>query len=211
MILPVEFTDVVPIQVPPLYVFKVNEKCSSCGKTLVKTKVHSRKETYFQCTWYVKGRCRSNHYIREDVLLPTLLEQIKKDFSNKLDIKISEFESQSQDNTIKVLKTTLQKLKAKEERFRMAYEDGIDTLEEYKQNRSKIKEQIDSIEQELKKPDYTEKIENKKERIYSLCEDAFTTLSDPNVSEEIKCQISHELFDKIIYDRENGTLLIYYK
>ena len=35
--------------------------CGSCGHSMVKLGAISRKNPYFQCSWYVKGRCKISH------------------------------------------------------------------------------------------------------------------------------------------------------
>ena len=184
--------------------------CSSCGKTLVKTTVHN-KVTYFQCAWYTKGRCTDSHYIREDLLVPAILDQIKKDFTEKLDITISDKNHDNPNDELFILNKSLLKLQEKEKRIKLAYEDGADSLAEYKENKARIKNEIKNVTDRIKKIKDSETEIKKKERVYKLCEDAYSVFSDPNVDEKIKSEISHQLFDKIVYDKKNETLSIYYQ
>ena len=185
-------------------------KCSDCGSTLVKIKVVSRKTAHFQCTHYIKGKCIHNHYIREDIIISAILEQIKKDYTEKIDINIVSKEENCKDD-IEVILKLLKQLEAKEKRIKTAYSEGIDTLEEYKENKLNIQKEKSNLERELKKIEYDSKIENQKQQVYSKCANAYEILSDPNSDENTKYTISHELFDKIIYDKINQKITIYYK
>ena len=90
-------------------------KCSDCGKSLVRCSVKGKPVPFFQCTGFTKGICRDSHYIRQDQLVPAILEQIKKDFTDKLNIKITEGTDTPQYDQIKLVKKNLEKLKTKRE------------------------------------------------------------------------------------------------
>ncbi len=184
--------------------------CSSCGHTLIKTKVYHRAP-YFQCGWYTKGRCIDSHHILERNLVDAILNQLKMDFTEKLDITISENSYLENENDIIVLKKQLTKINDKEKRIKLAYEDGIDSLSEYKENKKRLSVEKENIEKEIKKIKNSSTEQNKKNKIYKYCEETYKLLSDEKVDEKLKYEISHRLFDKIIYNHKEKTLSIYYK
>ena len=42
-------------------------------------------------------------------------------------------------------------------------------------------------------------------------EEAYKLLSDKNVDEQIKYQVSHQLFEKIVYNKKENSIEITYK
>ena len=190
-------------------------KCSSCGSSLVRSAVNTvnnpNRAVFYQCTGFVKGRCRNSHYIREDVLMPTILEEIKKTYTKKINITIKHEEPTSNNNELMLLKEQLSKIESRMIRIKEAYINEIDTLEEYKENKSRLEIEKKKIEEQIQKYD-TKKIETeRKEKTYNLCKTAYEILSDPNQDFDRKDIISHQLFDKIIYDKKANTLTITYK
>ncbi len=185
-------------------------KCSDCGKSLVKIKVYNRT-AYFQCAWYTKARCCHNHYVREDILVHSILEEIKQVITGNLNICIVQNNDLQDNNEISILENQLLKSKSKLKRIENAYMDGIDNLDEYKTKKQAILKEIDNLELELNDINIKFKKESQKEQIYKLCETAYTSLSDPNVNDEIKSEISHKLFDSIVYNKEKEELCIKFK
>lgn len=186
-------------------------KCSDCGSSLVRCNVKSKPVPFFQCTGYVKGRCPDSHYIRQDQLVPAILEQVKSDFTEKLDIKVVESTDTPQYSQIDLIKSQLDKLKTKRERIKEAYINEIDTLQEYKDNKKKLDKEEKNLKEELDKLDYENQKSQRKEKTYELCKTAYEILSDDNADDKVKDDIAHKLFDKIVYDKKNNTLTITYK
>ena len=184
-------------------------KCGNCGNTLVRVACKGRKP-YFQCTGYTKGYCNKSHHIREEQVVPLVLEQIKKDFTEKLDIKITKHE-EILTTEINLLNAELEQLNAKLKRVKNAYQSGIDTLEEYKENKQLITTQVENKQKRIKTLEKQNLKSKEAEMIYKKCATAYEILTDKNASLELKKQISNELFDKIVYDKANEELIIHYK
>ena len=125
-------------------------------------------------------------------------------------MKIKE-KSDNYDEDIKLLLQQLKNITEKEHRIKLAYENGIDTIDEYKENKERIKKEKEKTEEELKKLKFVDNKEKEKNKIYKKCEEAYKILNDDNASEDLKFTISHELFDKIVYDKEKEELIIFYK
>ena len=135
---------------------------------------------------------------------------IKKDYTEKININISNQQT-FLDEEIKIILSSLKKIDDKFERIKIAYQNGIDSLEEYKLNKQKILSEKNQLEKKLSELKYQSKLDYKKEKVYTKCEVAYKILSDKNTDNQIKFDISHELFEKIIYNKESDTLIITYK
>jgi len=106
-------------------------RCSTCDKTLV-----SSGKNYLQCNGYVKGQCKTSQLIRYDMLEQLVAEQLRETYQNELDINIVPKSSDiNTSSEYDMLNISLEKLNNREERVIMAYQDGIDTIDEYKHHK----------------------------------------------------------------------------
>ena len=185
-------------------------KCDNCGHSLTRTDSANRKYPFFQCSGYHKGACNISHHINEPIAVSLILEQIKKDFTQKLDINITQ-ELENFDATITHLESELQELDTKLERVKVAYENGVDSLSEYKEKKEKLTKQINKISKEIKQAKLKIEQGTDKNIIYDKCVKAYEILSDDNAPLDLKKDISNNLFDKIVYNKKEEKLIIYYK
>ena len=185
-------------------------KCGSCGHSMVKFGAVSRKNPHFQCTWYVKGRCKVSHHIKCHIVEEAILKQLKNATDKKIKINITE-NNLSINPEISIIINSLKKLDTKLERIKQAYLNEIDTLEEYKLNKQKVAEERKELENRLSFLEQNNSKETKTDRILNKCEEAYKIFSDSNIDETIKFDIAHELFEKIVYDKEKEKLIITYK
>jgi len=183
-------------------------KCGNCGKSLVINNVE-----YYQCNGYTKGLCKVSHSIRISRVESLILEQLKKDFTGRLDINIVPKVSDT-DNTseYELLTERLEKCTLKERRIREAYQDGIDTLDEYKANKKAVEQekemllsQLDTLKNGLKDSGETEA------DIYTKIQDTYSLLTDESLPVDIKYQAAHFLIDKVVYAKAEQTLYLTYK
>jgi len=184
-------------------------KCDNCNHTLVRIATKSRKP-WFQCSGYTKGYCKISHSIREEIVVKLVLEQLQKDFTQKLNIRI-EKNIQNFSGERKILEKEIIQLNNRLKRIKLAYEDGIDTLEEYKENKKKNLEKLEEVKQKIEKLENKQNEENDKKTIYERCAESYKILNDNKAPMDLKRDIANNLFDKIVYDKKNEQLLIYYK
>lgn len=177
-------------------------KCGDCGYGMYffhRTKVNLNT---FQCGGYTQGRCTS-HYILVEDIEEAVINQIKEDFTKKVDLDIVK---KSNNSEYEITLNNIKSLEKKFDRIKEAYINGIDTLEEYKKSKEQIQIQLDSANDRLKSLE-----KPSKEIIYKKCEQAYKILSDPKSEKELKSEIAHELFEKIVYYKDSKTLAITYK
>jgi DNA invertase Pin-like site-specific DNA recombinase len=177
-------------------------KCGNCGYGMYYFKRKDRNYAIFQCGGYLHGKCDS-HYLRVDNTEQLIIEQLKNDYTEKVDINISKSDTNTE---YEIALSNLKSLENKLNRVKESYINGIDTLEEYKDNKKKIQQQIENVNnkiEQLKEPS--------KEAVYKKCEQAYKLLSDKKVENELKSEISHALFEKIVYYKDSKILAITYK
>jgi len=182
-------------------------KCGNCGKSLVIS-----QQNYLQCNGYAKGTCNVSQSIRIDVLEQLILDEIKKAYTENLEIKV--VPKRSENNYVKeykFLNDALAKNEAKNIRIKEAYQDGIDTLEEYKQNKLKLEEERQNLKEQLTNLKTALQGLNTDESINKKMENAYELLNDENTSVDLKYKTSHFLINEVVYNKKAKTLTLEYK
>ena len=176
-------------------------KCSYCGSSL------SMGGKYTQCIGYSHGKCTISNAISikklEDLFFQEINNVSSKDLST-LNIKVRNDKIQ---NDNKVLNLELNKMNAKLERAKNAYLDGIDSLEDYKQNKTLIEKQIENIKNKLNCFENKEvDLNNFKNNIEKLK----MLLADKNAPNLDKIHYIKMCIEKIIFNKTSKTLEFYY-
>lgn len=178
-------------------------KCKFCGSTLVRN-----NKDFYQCNGYVKGKCLKSQLVKIGNIEKSILEQIKNDFTNDLNIVSKSVVSKQNTNEVSMLLSELDKLKEKELRCKEAYINGIDTLDEYKENKNHLKVQQEMITKQISKLKDTKKQEIK---IQEQLKTVYNILIDANIDMNRKYEVSHMIIDKIDFSRDDNTLELIYK
>lgn len=113
------------------------------------------------------------------------------------------------DNTdeIKALNRELDRISTKEMRVKDAYENGIDSLQEYKENRIRLNEQRQNITKQLQVLSDQAAAQCKSEsEIMKDISDAYKVITDPTADFEAKGTSIRTVVDQIIFDRKTGNL-----
>ena len=177
-------------------------RCSNCGSTLTQTV----KGKSLQCHKYAKGQCNKSHSISISKINEAVLKKLQLDIDEEeLNISIKEAK---EDNEKDTLKSLLDKEYRKLERVKLAYENGIDSIDEYRINKIKVLECIKQLENQISKPN-TDKSDIQKTFKKKL-KDAIKKLVSNRLSENEKNEILRSFISKIIFNRECGTIQIYY-
>lgn len=177
-------------------------RCSNCEGTLTQA-VRGKS---LQCHKYARGQCVKSHSISLTKINNAVFERLQTDMGEEeLDIAIREIKDYSERD---ISKTLLEKEYKKLERIRIAYENGVDSLEEYKINKNKILEQINELEQQLSKPLISKNTIQK--RFRKQLREAICKLKSTNLSENEKNEILRSFIAKIVFKRDEGSIQLYY-
>ena len=180
-------------------------RCDSCGELIVKC------NSSFQCTGYTHGRCNISHSITVKKVEEAILEELEYNCKNKpVNIEISA-NSFNDDSEINLLTTQLQQIELKESRVKLAYENGIDTIEEYKANKERLSAEKKKISSKLDELSKAKDVSIVREKVFKRCNDLYEILKDDEVNDEAKSLIAHKLFEKIVFVKSEQRLVIYYK
>lgn len=172
-------------------------RCSNCGATLTRS-----AGSAVQCYKYAHGKCGVSHHISISKLNDLVLEALEGTLKGSIPPLYSERDYQTEDPAIQSA-NLLTAEKRKLERVRQAYETGIDTLEEYRENKRKITERIRLLESKQPKP------KKRKPLIQHL--DMLPKLRDPDLTTEEKNIFLRTLIDYLVFHRPNCTVEIFLK
>ena len=184
-----------------VHILKGLVRCSACGSTMV----YQSAGKSLQCHSYSKGRCSVSHCISVKKLTQAVLEKIRNDFADlpiSIDISVSAPDEMPSEN----FEQLIQKENDKLARVREAYESGIDSLAEYRENKNRITKRITSIKSELANT-HDHPIKTKRTSLHL----SFSVLDNENVSPAIRNLILRTFIDKIIFQKTDHSAVLYYK
>lgn len=176
--------------------------CDNCGATLTM----SAKGKGLQCYRYTHGQCKISHYVSMDKINAAVSARLQAD--SLLEHFYIKSSAKGDSGKAEYLKACIKKERSKLERIKAAYENGIDTLEEYRDNKQKISAGIQDLEKRLSEcEDCTEKLIDIKNEI----SEAYEMSVSPYVTEDIKNEVLRALIERIVYNRSTGDVEIFYK
>ena len=177
-------------------------RCSSCGSTLVL----SSRCTGLQCHKYARGQCLTSHYISLNKINKVVLDKIETDLSGGIiNVEIAEPKHSVNKAAISAL---LAAEKRKLKRVKDAYEAGVDTLEEYTENKLAIMKRIKALESESAPSDTKEDTAVKSVR--QKMSNILPKLKQNAISEAAKNELLKSFVSDIVFDRTNSTIQIHY-
>lgn len=190
--------------------------CCQCGSTLAITHSNNPKKRpdYFQCWKYAKGFHPGSCSISVKKAEKAMLESLQ----HILNAGEADFEyiPKARENGISeraLLETMLSKNDIKEQRIHEAYENGVDSLDEYKVNKARLLAEREHLEQELKKLASQERNiqtacpqKPKTDSIRSIC----SFILDPDVDYEMKGISLRRIVKSITFNRETATMDFHY-
>lgn len=181
-------------------------KCKLCGSSILRN-----TKDFYQCNGYVRGKCTKSQLVKIGIIEKAILQQIKDDFSSNININVKFDISKSNTEEVNIISSQLEKIKDKEQRMKEAYINGIDSLEEYKENKAIIKNQKDLLLKELQKLKTSSIITKKEETIKEQLKTVYNILNDDTIDMKRKYEVSHMIIDRIDFLRDEGVLELTYK
>lgn len=181
-------------------------KCSDCGSSLAYNKSYEkyRSPAYFSCWKRGKGMCNTNNYISQkdaEKEVFALIEQLNVS-QNGYIYNVKKVSSNFDDD-IALIKKELTALSAKERRIKDAYVNGIDTLEEYKENKLLLTKKRDELNEQLQN---LEVPEDKRTELSAIDLTALLhILQDEDVNYVDKGNSIREVFDHFVWNSLNKT------
>lgn len=176
-------------------------RCSDCGGPFT---THSNG--YLQCINYNHSKCTVSHNTKPDRIVCSIIDSMSKSISGGRINYIVKNKNDDIDR-ISIINQEIKSYDIKYKRIRAAYIDGIDSKEEYATNKAMLDERIAELREELS---MVVKSKKNKSQLISNISSALTVLMDESASNEAKYYSSRTCIDKIIYDKKNEHVDVYY-
>ncbi len=193
------------IDVDPKTWIKGIVRCKDCGCTMV-----MNGKNKIRCNGYNKGKCNNNVMINVQDIYKLIIETIRETITHGIINNIIEKKEKCATNQYEILIDKLYQLKEKEKRIKEAYQDGIDTKEEYKENKRMILKEIEKINKEIKNLDNSKQEKERKKEIIENGKKVYEILLNDKISIKEKNDVVHHLINKIEFDKNNNLLELYY-
>lgn len=194
------------------YFFRGIVRCSACGATLTHL---SGNENSLQCYKYAHGTCKESHCITVSKLKAAVIEKMQADAENpnfRPTFEKSEKPKSAATQT-DFIKEKINHEEMKLNRIKAAYEDGIDTLEEYKANKLKISAAIQKLNEKLQ-AELTKSGKENNEVDYAAFRNKLASVVDIISSADATPQQFNDALlsvtSKIVFDRKKTQIDIFY-
>ena len=188
-------------------------KCPVCGANLSYNP--SKNCPFFQCYNYSKGKHKGSVCISEKKLVKGVLESVRSLLdAQEITYRYISPEPKGKDRDMVALcKNELARISSRMDRVREAYENGIDTMEEYRENKSRLSSEQEKLKAKLKELQEMQEADTEKKssaQMLQSVQSVYSVLADPEIPYETKGQALRSIVEKIVYDKPNKKLLFYY-
>lgn len=171
--------------------------CGICGAPVVSS------GGYLYCNAKAKGTCTGNGGIKATIVESYIISQLEGLLDGSVTLKPPK--QQKQIANTNIYDTQLKRAENRLKRVKDAYENGIDTLEEYRENKQNIQREIENIMSAIQKEQNKEidpdiAIQKLKDKIRK----SLAALKDNSVTAKEKNAIAREFIIDIIKTGEDG-------
>ena len=193
---------------PVQYMLKGLVRCSSCGGTIAMASAVSGKSKVrtMQCCNYSRGSCHVSHSITMPKIEAAFMEGLRTAVEGK-QFTISPTVPKKQDQNLIDFDKLIAVEERRLERAKEAYLAEIDTIEQYKQNKTEITARIDDLiarrDKEIVKEIDMDAFANKVAGIVEFIE-------REDVTDQAKNEALHNIIEKVVFEKAKGNLAIYF-
>lgn len=180
-------------------------RCPYCGGSLSHGRGHGGRADRYRCNSRMDGRGCKNRSIKVSTAADYVMEQLQQIYDTPKMLCTLKTVAPKPVNQIDY-DAEIKKLRGQLTRAKKAYMEEIDTLEEYRENKTRITAAIDALEEKGKSSGI---IQFDPAGFQEKCLSALSILkSDADM--ETKVSVSHNLIEKIECDNINKVLTIYF-
>lgn len=182
-------------------------KCSDCGTSLMA----GLNATRYQCGNYNKGKCLHSHFIKtaalEDAVYKSLEHVLQN--SDELHYELKNSSNEPDTNDRDIILNQLSKLSDKEARIKQAFRDGIDTIEEYKENKQLLANERKSLQSQLESLSPASSDDSSTEMLKNIST-VLDIVKDTSNDTLTRANAIRSVVDHCVYDKENDKLEVYF-
>ncbi len=183
-------------------------KCPCCGRSM--TSCRTGKYHYFVCYGYLKGTCSCGTRLSQPIIQEAVLASIKETLGQTSLV----FSYQAPKTSVTLdershLEDALKHLALKEKRIQEAYRNGVDTLEEYREQKEQFSQErqflLSRITQLNQKQETPPKVSQSPQILSGIYE-----LLCSEAPLDLKGLVLRAAVEKMVYRKEDDTLWVYY-
>ena len=179
-------------------------KCSICGASLAYHSQGKGGTQYFNCWKYANGFHRQSSSISARKAEAAVVEFFNQILSG-MDFEFSYHAPENDDSDqLEEYKKELERIDTRELRIKLAYENGIDTIEEYKENKMRLKEERERIQSLIEEMDTPQDVPDK-DVILNKVKTVLDVIQNDEVDYEVKGNLMRSVVEEIIFDRKTET------
>lgn len=181
-------------------------KCSDCGASLMA----GLNATRYQCGNYNKGKCLRSHFIKTAALEQAVYNAFERVFdgTTELHYELKKASNKANTNDRDILLSKLSKLDDKEARIKQAYRDGIDTIEEYKENKQLLNDERKALEKQLEA--FSLASDDSNADMLKNISTVYDIIKDTSNDTLTRANAIRSVVDHMAYDKENDKLEVYF-
>ena len=180
-------------------------KCPVCGRTMIAKKIVNGKRTYcyFVCYGYSKGKCLAKNSISSLKLAPAILQSLKDVLNNQqLSFRYIQPEPETAPDLSDILLDQLKRIDEKLDRIKEAYRNGVDTLEEYKENKALVQNEKQLLEKQLAElPAQDSESDQAESALLDRVKNVYEIVNSESVDDVTKNEILKSIIEKIVYNK----------
>lgn len=187
--------------------------CARCGGPMTYG-INTNSKTplpFFQCSRRSKGRCDTSSYISEKNAVASVIAALE-DIMEKDTIEYEKVPIKPQDTeSLTLLQAEIDKISLQEKRIKDAYISGIDTMDEYRENKKMLSERKEYLESKLRQQSQTEPCaaENNDSVIRQSISNLLRMIeADSSNYEEISAALSEHIY-RIEYLKSKNHMKLY--
>lgn len=183
-------------------------KCSDCGASLMA----GLNATRYQCGNYNKGKCLHSHFIKTAALEEAVYESLERVLNGSIELhyELKKSSNEPEEDSKSVLLGQLSKLEDKEARIKQAYRDGIDTIEEYKENKQLLKDERESLSAKLQSLKDTLSDKDDTAAMLNNISNVLDIIKDASKDTLTRANAIRSIVDHFVYDKEKDKLEVYF-
>lgn len=190
---------------PIEYMLKGLVRCNNCNATLVL--MHTKKPS-LQCHNYARGSCHTSHNISVEKANEAVIEYLRNAaISENFSISSS---SDNRNQDIVDLKKLIASEYSRLDRIKTAYQNGIDTLDEYKENKERVRKSISRLEKSLNDINKQKELNIDKSNFCDRIFNVLNVICDSKQSEKAKNTALRTIVEKIVYFKPDNRFEIYF-
>lgn len=181
-------------------------RCSACGATLILTGKNTSCPS-LQCHNYAKGKCHASHALSLRKANAAVLAGLQNAVDH-LDFDMIPRRTNSSRTGTTDYGRLLEQERRKLARCKEAYQSGVDTLEEYRENKTRLEDSIRRLQEQLDAaaavPEHFDKV------AYAEKMASVISYLKTDAAESAKNEALRSVVDHIIYQKANQHLALYF-